>query len=202
MRHSWKLLADFLGEQNLTYADVLTPKANMIAANFKAHAEAAGVKGLEALFTHTNILMEVFREGSSVLDKLLNRATRRRHPRQARKYSTMWYIQKLLRFVGERMPNNRRLSSADLLGKTLLLTMIFSACRITELTKLTSDPSGIRSNMIRLSANVNTRLEELRWITIWSIANKSICPLNAIRELLRRRRSQTTYSRFLNRDIF
>jgi hypothetical protein len=140
MRHSWALLARYMEAENLTHEDILTPKAAVIAANFKAQAEAAGVRGLEALYTHTNMLLNIFRKNGDTLAKLQSRATRRRHPRNLRKYSTMWDIQKMLRYVGTALAVNSRLSDSQLLAKTLFLTMVFSVCRITELTKLTIAP--------------------------------------------------------------
>jgi site-specific recombinase XerD len=193
MRHSWKLFADYLEAQNMTYADILKPKAKAIAANFKAHAEASGVRGLEAVFSHTNVIMDVFREGSSTLDTLIGRATRRKHPKRARKYSTMWDIQVLLRYVGDSLPDNECLSTSDLLKKALLLTMVYSASRITELTKLTIDPAEARDTVIRLNTNTKTRLEELRWITIYPVKDKTICPHAAVWELLQRRPKPATH---------
>jgi site-specific recombinase XerD len=99
----------------------------------------------------------------------------------------MWDITKMLRFVGTTMPDSKPLSYADLSAKTLFLTMVFSACRITELTKLTLSAEGDGTTSILLNTNVKTRLEEQRTIVINAIPSKEICPLNAITELLRRR---------------
>jgi site-specific recombinase XerD len=193
MRHSWKLLAVFLETNGLSHEDLLKPTAGAITANFKAEAEANTVKGLEAIYSHTNVLLDVFREGSSTLDRLIGRATRRKRPKRTKKYSTMWDIQVLIKFVGDSLPDNEKLSLSDLQRKTILLTMIYSASRITELTKLTVDPREVSDAIIRLNTNVKTRLEELRWISLYPLSDKRICPHAAVWELLHRRPKPATH---------
>jgi site-specific recombinase XerD len=193
MRHSWKQLADFMEKNGVSYEELLTPTAGAITANFKAEAEASSMKGLEAIYSHTNVLLDVFKEGSSTLDRLIGRATRRKRPKRTRKYSTMWDIQVLIRFIGDSLPDNDKLSLSDLQRKTILLTMIYSASRITELTKLTVDPKEVSDTIIRLNTNVKTRLEELRWITLYPLSDKRICPHAAVWELIKRRPKPATH---------
>jgi site-specific recombinase XerD len=188
MRHSWRLLAEFLQTENKTPLDLLGEHAQTIAANFKAYAASKYAHGAtEAVLSHTTVLLSVFEKGGATLHKLLNRAIHRKQPKRARKHSTMWDVKDLINWIRQTYPDNTTLSTGDLLKKTIVLTMIFSASRITELSKITVHSEDVREDVIRLDTNIKTRLEEHQWMTFYPLRDKGVCPHAAIREWLSRR---------------
>jgi site-specific recombinase XerD len=188
MRHSWRLFAEFLQTETKTPLDLLGEHAQTIAANFKAYAASRYAQGATgAVLSHTSVLLSVFEKGGGTLHRLLNRAVHRKQPKRARKYSTMWDVKELINWIRRTYPDNTALSTGDLLRKTIVLTMIFSASRITELSKITVRPEDVREDMIRLDTNIKTRLEEHQWITFYPLKDKGVCPHAAIQEWLSRR---------------
>jgi hypothetical protein len=97
MRHSWKLLYDFLKEGGLTYKALLQADACITVNNFKAEHEARQKTSIEALFSHANVILDVFNPTGVKLAALVNKAVKRKYPRRGRKYRTMWDITTLLK---------------------------------------------------------------------------------------------------------
>jgi site-specific recombinase XerD len=188
MRHSWRLFAEFLLIESKNPADLLGEYAQTLAANFKAYAASRYAPGATgAILSHTTVLLSVFDKDGTTLHRLLNRAVHRKQPKRARKYSTMWDVKELIDWIGSTYPDNTALSIGDLMKKAIDLTMIFSASRITELSKITVHSEDVREDVIRLDTNIKTRLEEHRWMVLYPLKRKSVCPHATIREWLLRR---------------
>jgi integrase len=187
MRHSWRLLWDFLAHDETTPEALLGDRASVIAANFKAHMlGATSGKGIEAIVTHTNVLLSTFDKDSAKLHHLIARAIHRMHPKKGRRYRTMWDIRELLNFVADRFGNNAELSNDDLLTKALALTMVFSACRMCELSRMTTTPEQVTETRLRVETNLKTALDTRDHIFFYPVADARICPHAALREWLGR----------------
>jgi hypothetical protein len=181
-------LADYLQMESIDPLELLGEGAHTVAANFKAYAAGILLPGaIRSVFSHTAVLLSVFEKDGKRLDTLLNRSVNRKHPRRARKYSTMWDVRVLINWIRKTYPDNSALSVWDLLKKAVTLTMIFSASRITELSKITVQPDGVRDDVIRLDTTVKTRLEEQQWMILYPLRDKSVCPYTTVREWLIRR---------------
>jgi site-specific recombinase XerD len=192
MRHSWRLFAEFLQAESKSPLDLLGDHAQIIAANFKAYAAGKYAQGAtKAVLSHTSVLLSVFDKEAKTLHQLLNRAVHRKQPKRARKYSTMWDVKVMIDWIRTTYPDNTTLSIGDLLKKAIVLTMIFSASRITELSKITAHSNDVREDVIRLDTNIKTRLEEHQWIVFYPLRDKGVCPHAAIREWLSRRGSSS-----------
>jgi site-specific recombinase XerD len=187
MRHSWRLFYDFLKLQKKSYEVLLELSASVIANNFKAYSEARQLASIEALISHTNVLIDVFHPKGKKLSALVSRAVRRKRPRKGRKYRTMWDITELLSFIASRYADNAVLSGADLLTKTLALTMIYSACRLAELARMTVDPKQVNDTRLRVDTNLKTALDTRDFIMFYAVNDSRICPHAATREWLGRR---------------
>jgi site-specific recombinase XerD len=181
-------LAEFLDREGKHPPDLVGKHAQTIAANFKAYAAGNyAPSATRAVLSHTSVLLSVFHKDGVMLHRLLNRAVNRKHPKRARKYSTMWDVRMLINWIRDTYPVNTTLTAEDLLRKAIVLTMIFSASRITELSKITVRSEDVHEDVIRLDTNIKTRLEEHRWIIFYPLKDKSVCPHAAIREWLLRR---------------
>jgi hypothetical protein len=168
--------------------ELLGEGAHTVAANFKAYAAGNYLPGAtKAVLSHTTVLLSVFKRDGLMLDRLLNRSVNRKHPKPARKYSAMWDVSVLINWIRKTYPDNSALSVGDLLKKAVTLTMIFSESRITELSKITVQPDGVRQDVIRLDTSIKTRLEEHQWMVLYPLRDKSVCPYTTIREWLLRR---------------
>jgi site-specific recombinase XerD len=187
MRHSWRLFNDFLTLQKKSYEVLLELNASVIANNFKAYAEARQLSSIEARISHTNVLVDVFKPNGKKLSALVSRAVRRKRPKKGRKYRTMWDVTELLTFLASRYADNAALSGADLLTKTLALTMIYSACRLAELARMTVDPNQVNETRLRVDTNLKTALDTRDFIMFYPVEDSRVCPHAAIREWLGRR---------------
>jgi site-specific recombinase XerD len=188
MRHSWKLLSDFLTHERLVAEDLLSDRASVIAANFKASTLSGPVNAtVNATLSHTNVLLSTFSKDGSNMHSLISRAAHRKRPRKGRKYRTMWDIRELLRFISQELGTNAGLTEEQLLVKCLALTMVYSAARLAELARMTVDQSHETKAALRVETNIKTALDTRESITFYPVRNKSICPHAALSEWLRRR---------------
>jgi integrase len=186
MRHSWRLLSDFLKAGSTSFTALLQADAYITANNFKAEYEATHTTSIEALFSHTNVIVDVFNPNGAKLSALVSKAVKRKHPRSGRRYRTMWDIRTLLNFIATKMTTNADLSGADLLIKTLALTMIYSACRLSELARMTVNPKQVTPTGLRVETNLKTSLETQDHIMFYPVEDERICPHAALRDWLGR----------------
>jgi site-specific recombinase XerD len=184
MRHSWRLLSDFLKTNGKSYVVLLQTDAYITANNFKAEYEARHATSIEALFSHTNVIVDVFNPNGVKLSALVSKAVKRKHPKRGRKYRTMWDIRTLLDYIATNLTTNADLSEADLLVKTLALTMIYSACRLSELARMTVDPKQVTLTGLRVETNLKTALDTRDFIMFYPVDDKRVCPHAALREWL------------------
>jgi site-specific recombinase XerD len=188
MRHSWKLLADFLAEQKLKAEELLSDRAGVIAANFKASVFSGLINStVDATLSHTNVLLSTFAKDGTGLQTLISRAVHRMHPKKGRRYRTMWNIRELLGYISREMADNASLTDEQLLVKCLALTMVYSAARLAELARMTLDRSQATSAVLRVVTNIKTALDTRETISFYPVADGSICPHVALREWIRRR---------------
>jgi hypothetical protein len=184
MRHSWKLLADFLRSTDKTATALRADDARVTAANFQAACAKEGRRGIDALLTNTNVLIETFDPKGAKLQMLVSRAIHRKSPKKGRRYRTMWDIRTLLDHIRGRYGDNKTLARASLLKKALTLTMVFSACRLSELARMTVDPKEVTTKRLRVNMKVKTALDIEDSITFYPVDDKAICPHAALSEWL------------------
>jgi integrase len=78
-----------------------------------------------------------------------------------------------------------------MLAKAVTLTMVFSACRLGELARMTISPEQITPARLTVGTSTKTALGELQMISILPVADTTICPYAALLEWLKRRGTQT-----------
>jgi hypothetical protein len=151
-------------------------------ANFQAWCAREGKKGIDALLTNSNVLLDIFDPKGTKLQALVSRAIHRDNPKKSRRYRTMWDIRTLLDHIRGNYGVNKTLSRASLLKKTLAVTMIFSACRLSELSRMTVDPNAVTTLRLRVNVRVKTALDSEDSITFYPVEETAICPHAALSE--------------------
>jgi hypothetical protein len=185
MRHSWKLLHDYLVGNNYSPDDFISPSKGHIRTDFEAATAKLYTRNAWLpLCSHVTTLYDIFQPDANKRTELLRRVVKRRTPGKQKKYKTMWDIGKLLRFIAATYPNNEALTLIDLLTKMVVLVMVFSVRRFPELTRLSVDPLRIATDRPTALTVMKTALDEQTPITLRPLEDASICPVGVVREWL------------------
>jgi hypothetical protein len=148
--------------------------------NFKAAYAKAGKGSVEAVFSHCNMLRATLcGDGSTTASHLL-RAVRRARPKPKKKFDTMFNIQDLLQFMERQYPDNAVLNDDSLLTKALALTMIYTGCRMQELTTAKLKREAIRTDALLVEMQVKTNLQELWPVEVKATGRGAQCPYETI----------------------
>jgi hypothetical protein len=125
---------------------------------------------------------------------------RREHPAAGRLRNTIWNIDDLLSHINTAYPRNEELTREELLHKTMLLIMIFAASRPIELARMeTPKPSDLSADEAHVRAVQKQRGSERTSVVIHRVSITSLCPLEALREWLRKRGDNAS-SRLFTRE--
>jgi integrase len=113
---------------------------------------------------------------------------RRQRPVANRIRDTIWSIDDLLAHIRDAYPSNETLTRKELLHKTMILIMIFAASRPVEIARMeTPSPGDVGQVEARLRAIAKQRGTERTSVIIHKVSIRALCPLEALKEWLRRR---------------
>jgi integrase len=130
-----------------------------------------------------------YRNKDGILD-LLTKALGRASPVASRRYDTIWDIDQLLSWMRANWGANDVLNDHDLQTKTMLLVMIFSACRLAELGRMERpDLEGPPGVSIVLYTITKQSHEKKRRIVVRRISNEALCPVTTLYAWLERTES-------------
>jgi hypothetical protein len=187
MRHSWRLLKEFLTQRSISLESFCSEQGGFIVSEFQGQQALAMKKNAwNPLCSHTTTLFNIFQPSAVLRTSLLRRVVNRREPGKQKKYSSMWDISQLLSHIRKHYPDNNSLSLHQLLTKTIVLVMIFAACRFPELTRMSVDPLGTSADQLTLMTITKTHLDERTAITFRPLRQADICPCSAVRVWLDR----------------
>jgi integrase len=125
--------------------------------------------------------------GNSAMDRMA-KGLRHRFPVANRVRDAIWDIDVLLAHLQRAYPSNKALSREELLHKTMMLFMIFTASRPVELTRMeTPDPKDVGADQALLRAIPKQRGGERTSVIVRRVSITSLCPLEALKEWLLRR---------------
>jgi integrase len=143
---------------------------------------------MHSMMGHLNQVIQIFdyRSGNALL-KVMGRAIRRRTPTPSRRYDTIWDINTLLEWIQRNWSDNDGLPLSDLLCKSMLIVMIFSACRLAELGRMErpSDPE-VQEDTIILKTITKQRQDTKQQIIMRRITLAALCPVETVQAWLRR----------------
>jgi hypothetical protein len=131
---------------------------------------------------HLNKVAALF--DSSSKDNLANKvlqSIRREAPRHSRRYSTIWDLDVLLGWLRENWGQNNALSDLDLETKAMMLTMIFSACRLAELARMeTPTEKELGGGSIWLHTVTKQHQVAKEVVVLQRVAEPTLCPVTTL----------------------
>jgi integrase len=183
-------MAHFLAEHDKDELALTRPDtAQWLIADFLTGSKSdySGPVVLE-MGGHLNRIVELFDPRSvHAVVKVVLRAISRQTPGRCRRYDTIWDLDQLLAWLEENWPENGALSPRDLQTKCMLLVMIFSACRLAELARMTRpDVIDLMAPSITIKAVTKQKQSTLQDFVMRRADRPSICPVAALHTWLTR----------------
>jgi integrase len=123
----------------------------------------------------------------SVTSSHLLRAVRRDRPKAKKKFDHIWNLPDLLKHIVQKWPDDNKLDAFSLLTKTLALTMIYTGCRLKDLTTMKLKQESILEDTLVVDMQVKTRLEEWWPVEIKATGQDGQCPYHTIARWFGRR---------------
>jgi hypothetical protein len=161
-------------------------------ATFAVYAKAKGFSpdNILTMCGHLNKVTALFDPDSkdNLAAKVLQ-GIRRDAPKHSRRYNTIWELDMLLGWLRENWTDNAALGDGDLQTKAMMLTMIFSACRLAELARMeTPDESALEGKSLWLHTITKQHHSSKETVVLQEVADQVLCPVRTVRSWLGRRR--------------
>jgi site-specific recombinase XerD len=137
---------------------------------------------LKTMLGHMRKIIGIFdhHSGHGLLD-LLSKAISRQAPTPSRRDDTMWNVDVLLAWIRKNWEEPARMKDSEVQTKAMLLTMMFSACRLAELGRMERPEIGeAHPESITLHTVTKQSQDTKRRIVIRRIATTALCPVSAI----------------------
>ncbi|KAH7821053.1 uncharacterized protein MONOS_8858 [Monocercomonoides exilis] len=141
--------------------------------------------------------------GDFPIIKILFRGFRRTETTRNKKIQEIWNPKTILTYFSN-LGENQSLSFKHLTMKAIVLTMLFTACRFTELERVDMERSIFEQERINLDTRLKTSLNRTEIAVPFLNENPTICPVSAIQVLweeIQRRRPDGN-KLFLNTETF
>jgi hypothetical protein len=167
------------------------------ALSFLAEHKDQGESGasIKRMSGELHMLLQLFHTQGAAngMMERMGKGLRREFPRTDGVKDTIWDIDVLLNYIHATYPQNESLARKELLHKTMLLFMIFAASRPVELARMeTPDPKDVGPDEARVRAIPKQRGNERTSVVIHRVSTATLCPLQALKEWLRRRGDQAS----------
>eukprot|EP00770_Monocercomonoides_exilis_P006448 MONOS_6413.1-p1 / transcript=MONOS_6413.1 / gene=MONOS_6413 / organism=Monocercomonoides_exilis_PA203 / gene_product=unspecified product / transcript_product=unspecified product / location=Mono_scaffold00202:34-499(-) / protein_length=155 / sequence_SO=supercontig / SO=protein_coding / is_pseudo=false len=114
--------------------------------------------------------------------KILFRSFQRLERRKKKNKPPIWNPRVLLFYIAT-LGENKDLDNDTLMKKTICLCILFSACRFTEIERISLTHSTIKEDSIALDTSLKTRMEKTDIIIPFLRETPLICPASAVKEL-------------------
>jgi site-specific recombinase XerD len=190
-RHTLTLLGAYMHENGMEHATLLDDeRAAGCALSFLAERKDQGESGasVKRMSGELHMLLQLFHGTGNDMMERMGKGLRREFPRTDGIKDTIWDIDVLLNYIQSTYPRNEDLTREELLHKTMILFMVFAASRPVELVRMeTPDPRDVGSDEARVRAIPKQRGNERTSVIIHKVSTTSLCPLEALKEWLRRR---------------
>jgi integrase len=164
-------------------------KAQWLVADFLALSTADYSEAVVLqMGGHLRRITELFDARSEhAIARVAMRAIARQAPTKSRRYDTIWDLDQLLSWLEENWAANGALPLQDLQTKALLLVMIFSACRLAELARMSRpEPLNRTTLSITLRAVTKQKQAQLQDFVMRRASRPAICPVETLLALLTR----------------
>jgi hypothetical protein len=158
----------------------------MLVLNFLAEAEEAGTHSAAVLGTMKGHLNTFFpatgADRKSSLTALAGRALGRRAPAKARRYQTIWDIGLLLGHLRTRFGTNNALTDQQLQTKAMLLTMVFSLCRLGEIAAMRAASRQQDTDAFVVTMTQKQSQDQMQMVPLRATTCAELCPVRVLRE--------------------
>jgi integrase len=126
-------------------------------------------------------------DGSQGLLATLAHSLNRSTPVPSRKYDAIWNIDALLTWIRTHWADNDTLSMDDLQTKTMIIVMIFSACRLVELGRM-ERPQGATAEAVTIVLPTVQKQSQAKkeQLVVRKIPQTPLCPVGTVLSWLRR----------------
>jgi integrase len=137
---------------------------------------------------HLNQVTQMFDPHSSnPLLKVMSRAIGRQTPTISRRYDTIWDLNILLKWLTRNWGDNDSINLENLQTKTMLIVLIFSACRLAELGRMERPAEeDHQTDTITLHTITKQRQETKQQIIMRRINAAALCPVTTVHAWLKR----------------
>jgi site-specific recombinase XerD len=172
-------------EMSLTDRD----RAQWILADFLADSmrRYSGAVALEMNGQLNRVVALFDPQSEHSIAKIVARAARRRLPRRVRRYDTIWDLDQLLTWMQQNWAENALLSRDDLMTKTMMLVMIFCACRLAELARMEwPETTGAEEQSLVLRAITKQKQTTLQDFVMRRATLEAICPVSTLHAWMRK----------------
>jgi site-specific recombinase XerD len=188
-RRTLTRLQDWLCHSHTTEDQILDRNsANFVVANFiTSLGDTLSDTVKASMLSHLRrILLLLHSETTQGVLATLAQALSRSTPTTSRRYDTIWDIDQLLNWI-RAWKDNESLSLEELRTKTMLLIMIFSACRLAELGRMRRPtvPGGTFTSLA-LPTILKQKQAEKTQIVIRRVSQPNLCPVAAVLAWLQR----------------
>jgi site-specific recombinase XerD len=183
-RRSLQNFSEYLTRKGVPWEDLLEKrKALAEVSNFLAWAEQNGQWSRSTLRVMKGQLKQVFRmspgSGGEELLDLVGRGLDRSAPQPKRHYDDMWEIDDLVNFMREQ-PANERLPDAELQTKAMVLLMIFSACRLSEIARVTAPAVQEEKGCFTATTIMKQKQAMIQPLRVYTLSDGAVCPVRAL----------------------
>jgi site-specific recombinase XerD len=189
-RRTLTRMADYLKQRAKDELLLTKPqKAQWLIADFLAQStETYSEAVVLQMGGHLRRITELFDARSEhAIARVAMRAIARQAPTKSRRYDTIWDLDQLLSWLEENWAANDTLPLQDLQTKALLLVMVFSACRLAELARMSRpDLTGGIPPSVTLRAVTKQRQAQLQDFVMRRASRPAICPVATLLAFLAR----------------
>jgi integrase len=168
------------GTEERTLLEATT--ANVQMANFIVSLEGKMAPTvIRAMLGHTRRILRLLNPdpGQGVLATIA-KAMGKETPATSRRYDTIWEIDRLFEWIRTHWEDNASLPLEELQTKTMMLIMIYSACRLAELGRM-ERPAGYRAAdaTMTFTTTLKQRQDMRQQVTIRRISRRELCAVEA-----------------------
>jgi integrase len=158
--------------------------ADFLTDSAAVHSEAV----VQEMSGHLRRVVDLFDDRSEhSIVRMVTRAISRSAPTKSRRYDAIWDLDQLLSWLEQSWGDNERIPLDDLQTKTMLVVMIFSACRLAELGRMERPRDvGVDPTEIVLYTIQKQKQTQREQLVIRRISQTALCPVHTLMAWLRR----------------
>jgi hypothetical protein len=187
------MFAEYLTRKNIDWERLLSkPYALAEVANFIAESKQKTRWSVATLRRLKSQLKMVFRLGTGAggeeLLDLVARGLDRSAPQPTRRYNDIWEPDLVITHIRNTLATNESLRDEQLQTKAMTVLMIFTACRLTEISRAEQSEEQQEKDCFTLTTVTKQRQAEIQALCVYKIEDEAVCPVCTLRAWAERRK--------------